>query len=198
MQEASTRRSNQQRTDATRTALIASARKFFVEKGYAETGTPEIVAEAQVTRGALYYHFTDKADLFRAVVTHEAQALMQHIEQEATHHTAPLDALMAGADAYFTAMTVPGRVRLLLLDGPSVLGRTEIDQIDKETGGGTLHKGLMAAMSNDTRKPAALGPLTELLSAAFDRAALAIEDGKPANDYKTAIRLILSGLLEKK
>ena len=195
MQEKVTRRSNRERTEATRGALIAAARALFVEKGYAETGTPEIVAAAKVTRGALYHHFADKADLFRAVVEVEARSVAARIAHDAPEAETAIGAMTAGTEAYFLAMAVPGRARLLLLDGPSVLGHTEMARIDRETGGKALHDGLAAALSPEAMRSVPLHALTEVLSAAFDRAALAIAEGQPAEDYRAAVRLILTKLL---
>ena len=197
MQEKAARRTNKERTEATRAALIAVARKLFVKKGYADTGTPEIVAAAEVTRGALYHHFADKADLFRAVVEREARAVAQQIERESADPVSALDALMDGAEAYFEAMAVPGRVRLLLRDGPSVLGHAEMDRIDRETGAEELRQGLAFAMEERALAKVPLDALTDIVSAAFDRAALAIAEGRPADDYRTAVRLILSSLIER-
>ncbi|MEM9592241.1 MAG: helix-turn-helix domain-containing protein, partial [Pseudomonadota bacterium] len=166
MQEKSVRRSNTARTEATRAALVAAARSLFVDKGYAETGTPEIVAKAGVTRGALYHHFADKADLFRAVVTQEAAAVAEQIETESAGPTSTLDALTAGADAYFAAMAAPGRVRLLLLDGPAVLGHREMAHIDKHAGGEELREGLAFALPANDLPTAAMDALADILSAA--------------------------------
>ena len=195
MQQKPVRRSNRERTETTRTALIEAARALFVEKGYAETGTPEIVTAAGVTRGALYHHFADKAALFRAVVEREATAVAERIEHDTTDQASPLEALETGAEAYFTAMSEPGRTRLLLLDGPAVLGPEAMNEIDRDTGARELREGLAYAMDNGPLRAVPLDALTALLSAAFDRAALAIASGEPADDYKTAIRALIDGLL---
>ena len=194
MQQESARRSNRDRTEATRADLIAAARKLFTEKSYAETGTPEIVAAAGVTRGALYHHFADKQALFAAVVEQEAAAVAQEIERASPPSLFPRDALIAGSDAYLAAMRTPGRTRLLLLDGPAVLGRAAMDAIDNRHGSRSLREGLVAAMRAQamTRLPAEA--LTALLAAAFDRAALAIETGASAEDYRAVLMALIDGL----
>src|SRR4051812_46926739 len=64
---------------ATREALIDAALELFTKRGYAAVGTEEIVAGAKVTRGALYHHFHDKRDLFRAVFERVEGDLMERI-----------------------------------------------------------------------------------------------------------------------
>jgi len=74
----------------TRQALVDAARTLFTEQGFAATGTEEIVAAARVTRGALYYHFHDKADLFRAVMEQIAREVAEHlIDAELSRPPAP-------------------------------------------------------------------------------------------------------------
>lgn len=197
MQEANSRRSNRDRTEATRGDLIAAARRLFTEKSYAETGTPEIVAAAGVTRGALYHHFADKQALFRAVVEAEAAAVANAIEQAAPRTLSARDALLAGGEAYVAAMRLPGRTRLLLLDGPAVLGRAEMDDIDGRHGNRTLREGLAAAMRAGDLPKLPLEALTSLLGAAFDRAALAVDAGAFAGDYRAVLAAVIDGLLRR-
>lgn len=185
-------KTNRERTEQTRQALIAAARRLFVDKGYAETGTPDIVSAAGVTRGALYHHFEDKRALFRAVVEQEAEKVAEEIESRSADAQSPRDALLSGASAYFDAMAAEGRTRLLLLEAPAVLG-AEASAIDRENAEESLWRGLAAML------PAAgvqLGPLTSLLSAAFDRAAIEIEQGGSRQDYERAIGSLLDGLAD--
>ncbi|MTH97643.1 TetR/AcrR family transcriptional regulator [Roseibium sp. RKSG952] len=197
MQIEKQRRSQADRRAETRAALLSAARTLFIDRGYAETGTPELVKAANVTRGALYHHFADKTDLFRAVVKAEARAVAAAIGAEADATSTPLDAFMAGALAYFAAMKVPGRAALLLLEGPGVLGLNEMAEIDSETGRQTLVDGLRHAAEHGLLDTS-LDPdaLADLLSALFDRAALMISNGAPEQSYVKATKAVLQGLLK--
>lgn len=186
-------RSNQERTAATRGALLAAARELLIHKGYAATSTPEIVAAAGITRGALYHHFADKQDLFRAILEDEARAVAQEIENAAPDDLAVRDALVAGSLAYLRAMTVPGRTQLLLVDGPAVLGASAMFALDARHAGRTLREGLQAAVGHGLPEDAPVDALAALLSAAFDRAALEIEAGGDVRQFHAA----MIGLIER-
>ena len=194
MQEKSPRRSNPERTEATRAVLLAAARRLFTEKGYAETGTPEIVAAAGVTRGALYHHFADKRALFAALVEQESALVASAIEEDTAESADPVDALSEGSRAFFRAMAVPGRCRLLLIDGPAVLGRAEMDRIDLSNGAGSLRDGLSAAIAAGSIRPLPLDVLTAQLSALFDRAALGVDQGDNLEDHVEVVAAIIRGL----
>lgn len=184
-------RTNRERTEATRGALLAAARTLFVDKGYADTSTPEIAAMAGITRGALYHHFEDKRALFRAVLEEEARAVADEIERAAPATRSPRRALLAGSQAYLDAMTVAGRTRLLLIDGPAVLGVADTLALDEAHAGRTLRDGLAAALDGRIAAPVTVDALATLLSAAFDRAALAIDAGADRDAIRAAIiRLI--------
>ncbi|MBO6538319.1 MAG: TetR/AcrR family transcriptional regulator [Rhizobiaceae bacterium] len=199
MQQESGRRSNRDRTDATRAALIAAARALFVDKGYAATGTPEIVTAAGVTRGALYHHFADKEALFRAVVEQEAELVAADIERAAPPQASDVAAaLSAGGRAYLEAMRLPGRTRLLLLDGPAVLGRAAMDEIDARHGNRTLREGLTAAMRAGALPRLPLEALTGLLGAMYDRAALAVANGAALDDHALVMEALLAGLAKQR
>ncbi len=188
------RRTNQQRSDATRAALLDAARALFVDKGYAETGTPEIVRAASVTRGALYHHFADKADLLRGVIVRELERVASEIDQAAADAPSTMDALTQGAVAWFNAMSDPGRTRLLLLDGPAVLGRAEMDRIDRATSAATLVAGLRAGQEAGEIIDAPLNALAGSLSAVFDRAALDIVNGASREAYMEVIAHLICSL----
>lgn len=189
------KRTQEQRRAATRTALLAAARTVFAQAGYAETATPDIVAAAGVTRGALYHHFADKLALFRAVVEAEHQAVAHAIEAATESAQTPLDsieALVAGGDAFLAAMQDEGRRQIMLIDGPAVLGRAGIDALEARHGLRTLVEGVECAIADGSIAPQPALPLAQLLAAVFDRAALIPSDEQHA--YRESIRTLIRGL----
>ncbi|ANK74397.1 MULTISPECIES: TetR/AcrR family transcriptional regulator [Ensifer] len=195
MQQEVSRRSNRERSDTTRAAILDAARGLFVTRGYADTSTPDIVAAAGLTRGALYHHFEDKKALFRAVAEREAIAVATSIEQATSGDLSARQALKVGARAYFDAMREPGRIRLLLLDGPAVLGKLEMMAIDAANAQRTLEEGIAEAMAPATVSAERLSAMASLLSAAFDRAALDIADGASSEVYAETIGTLIDRMV---
>ncbi|WP_404406246.1 helix-turn-helix domain-containing protein [Pelagibacterium halotolerans] len=194
MQENESRRSNKARSDATRGALLAAARELFIARGYADVGTPELVAEAGVTRGALYHHFADKRALFAAVVEAEAAAVAAEIDAATPAGMEPLEALISGGRTYLEAMQAPGRTRLLLLEAPAVLGQAVNTAIDERHANRTLREGLIAAIEAGVIGALPLNALTQILSAAFDRAAVAVAAGEARADVDAVMVAVIEGL----
>jgi len=168
---------------------------LFSEKGYAETSTPEIVRAAGVTRGALYHHFEDKGALFRAVITEEYLAVADEITRSAkTVPGSAVEALKQGSRGYLKAMADKGRVRIMLRDGPAVLGQMELDKIDRETSADTLRLGIAAAMDAGEIRKLPITALTVQMSALFDRAALAVSEGDDPRDHLAVLDAIFVSL----
>ena len=184
------RRSNAERTEQTRQALITAARSQFVEKGFAATATPDVVSAAGVTRGALYHHFKDKQALLLAVIETEAAEIAVEIDSGAAKAADAFEALRLGARAYFQAIGRAGRVRLMLLDGPAVLGPQEMRRIDLKTGGRELRLGLAAALG-ESASPVEIEARADLISAMFDRAALARASGENHAVYERVLDQLL-------
>jgi AcrR family transcriptional regulator len=185
-------RTQESRREATRSALVAAARRLFVDRGYAATGTPELVAEAAVTRGALYHHFEDKSDLLMAVAVDMASEVAEAVLASTPPGLPPLQALRAGSRAYFSAMAEGGRARVLLVDAPAVLSAVNLTLLSEAAGADELRHGLKACLCPGGKVP--LDELASLLSAAFDRAARAVAEGEDAAKWTSAMDLLLGAL----
>ena len=130
-----TRRTNAERSEQTRAALIAVARELFTEWGYVNTTTESIAERAGVTTGALHHHFKDKAGLFRAVFSATDQAMLDTVAQSIEQAEGDeWQRIMAGLHAFLEQCNTPDIQRILYIDGPSVLGadwpsQTGLDRI---------------------------------------------------------------------
>src|SRR5205807_8475708 len=127
---------------ATRAAVIGAARRLCAERGFAATATDDILEEASVSRGAMYHHFRNKEDLFEAVYEAVDADLTEKILVASMAGREPLKQLRLGFDAFLEHCTDPEVQRIVLLDGPTVLGWEKWHEIDERHTFGLIHAAL--------------------------------------------------------
>ena len=170
------RRTQAERTQATREALITAACRLFTERGYDNVGTEEIVRAAGVTRGALYHQFGDKASLLEAVY--------ERIEAESTERVArivlgselhsPMAAMRAGIEAFLDECAKPELRQIALHDAPAVLGWERWREIGAANGLGLIEASLAASIEAGEMRQLPVKPLAHLLLGALDEAAMLV------------------------
>src|SRR5947209_11525934 len=183
-----------ERTEATRGALVAAARRLFGARGYAAVGTEEIVAAAGVTRGALYHHFRDKRDLFRAVFVAGEEELLTGVGQSVVSIEDPYDRLSAALDATLDACADPVVARISFLDGPAVLGADEWRAIVEEFSLGLVKLMLEQAMEAGELREAPAEPLAHMVLGALNEAGRLIAAGGDRQATGAALRGLLEGM----
>jgi AcrR family transcriptional regulator len=192
-----TRRTEQ--SEATRAALVDAARALFAEHGYAQVGTEQIVAAARLTRGALYYHFEDKRDLFRAVFAAADGDLVRGIAERALAEEDPWQRLVAGCEAFLDACLDPSLRRIVFLDAPSVLGWREWHETSEAASGlGLIEFGLQGAVDAGVLRIDNVAVFAHLVLGALNEAGMFIahsEDTAAARrDAGVALMELLGGL----
>jgi AcrR family transcriptional regulator len=184
-----------EQSEVTRAVLVRTARELFSERGFAETPTEEIVKRAGITRGALYHHFRDKEDLFRAVVEDVEAELVRHLVTAASRESDPLARFRAGSHSFLKAALDPDVQRLVLNDAPSVLGLAAWREIDDRHGLGFVRGGLEAAMKAGQIAEQPLDPLANILLGALKEAAMLIAQS-PTNKSKKEMTAIVDRLID--
>jgi AcrR family transcriptional regulator len=181
---------------ATREALIEAGLELFAERGYAGVGTEEIVARAKVTRGALYHHFADKRDLFRAVVEKVESDLVDGIAAKMGTEKDPWELTMAGMRAFLDHCQEPAVKQINLTDAPAVLGWEEWREIDTRYGLGLTRAALQGAVDAGALRPIAVEPMAHLLVAALSESAFLIAHSDHPRKARTEVEQALVQLLE--
>lgn len=194
----SKRRTQEERSAATREALIAAARKLWGLRGYAEVGTPEIASAAGVTRGAMYHQFADKATLFREVVEvveQDVMARMAVVVAEAGVAT-PTAAVRAAVDAWLEVSADPEVRQLVLLDAPSVLGWAGFRDVAQRYSLGMTEQMLSEAIRAGELAEQPVRPLAHVLIGALDEAAMVIATADDPDRTRGETREVLHRLID--
>ena len=194
----SKRRTQSERTAATRGALVAAGRRLWAERGYADVGTPEIAAAAGVTRGAMYHQFADKSALFLAV----AEAVEGDVTARLGEHVAasgaqdPAAALHAAVDGWLEACEEPEVRQVLLLDGPVVLGWDGFRDMALRYGLGLTEAMLRAAIDAGRLAEQPTRALAHVLLGALDEAALYVATSEDREAARDEVAQVLHALLD--
>jgi AcrR family transcriptional regulator len=182
----------------TREALVAAARKLFAAHGFDGTGTEQIVAEARVTRGALYHHFRDKADLFRAAMAQAAGEVATQLvdEQLASEAASPLQEIRDGVAAFLDVCVGGGDFqRIVLVDGSRVLGTEAWEDLVDRYGRSLLEEWLARCVEAGDLAPVPTGALARLVIAMLTEASLAIARSADPAATRADLGAVLDRLL---
>lgn len=185
------RRTQAQRTAATRALLLAAGRELFATQGYAAVSTQAIVDAAGVTRGALYHQFGDKTGLFSEVYEQVEEDIVAAISARiaAAGPTDQLEAMRVGARLFLEECSAPGVQRIVLIDAPSVLGWQRWREVGEKYGLGVIEAMLAQAISDGVIPEQPLRPTAHVLLGALDEAALFVAR---ADDADAALRQMYS------
>lgn len=159
--------------ERTRSALLEIAVRRFAADGYAGVALEDLVAEAGLTRGAVYHHFGSKEGLFRAVVEHAQRGVAETVERAASVDADPLASFLAGCRAFLEASLAPEVRRILLVDGPAVLGWGEWREGDLDTSVRLLDAGVAELAEAGVIADERLATLATMVSGALNEVAIA-------------------------
>ncbi|MBX3488832.1 TetR/AcrR family transcriptional regulator [Parvibaculum sp.] len=197
-----TRESPAKRPSKNRDKLLKAARRLFAERGYAETGTEDIVREAGVTRGALYHQFADKRDLFRAMLEEMLPEIGQRLFEETMARIAhDREDLQVGCRVLLGIYTDAEVRRLFLIEGPAVLGLADWQALQAPLSTLFLDHALQHLVDEGFIAAGEMRSMNALLSGALQQAALGIaaaNDPESARaDYTAGLDRIIEGLMRR-
>lgn len=187
-----------ERREATRGAIIRAATDLFGRNGFAATSVDQLAEKAGVAKGAVYHHFDNKEALFEAVFDAVSQDVSAKVAIAAAKATDLLASISVGTKAYFKICSEGAAGRIILGDGPVVLGWQKWREADSRHFGAVFPKILQAAMKQGLIDDQPVVPLTNLILGAVTEAAVACANSKtPAETgrrHAEALDRLLSGL----
>jgi AcrR family transcriptional regulator len=187
-----------EQAEATRAALIKTARKLFARHGYADTDIETVAQRTRVTRGALYHHFKDKKDLFSAVFDLEEEKLTVTVAEAAGGNSSAWEGMLAGCNAFLDACLDPAVQRIVLIDALAVLGWARWREIDDKYNLRLVTAALQGAMDQGIIARGPVDSLAHLLMGAMTEGAIYIahaeDKPKARREVGENVAQLLSGL----
>ncbi|AWZ00174.1 transposon Tn10 TetC protein [Rhodobiaceae bacterium] len=189
-----------ERRTATRASLISSAEKLFVTQGFEGTSTDDILAAAGVSRGAMYYHFPTKRDVFEAVFVATSDGAILRSGRAAKKSDSPLESLINACLSWLKEVRKPQIATILIDQAPQVLGWERARDLEAETSLGLMTAGLKAANEAGEIDVPSIELSARFLNAVLAEAALvALHSSRrvPQSELEASIRHFIVSLSAK-
>ena len=167
-----------EQAEETRAAILAAARRRFAEDGF-NASLASIVSEAGVTKGALFHHFPSKLDLFREVWTDLQRRMRDEAVAEARKMSGendPYIQFLTGAQVYLKWAARPEYFKIVLYEGPVVLGLHGWYESNRELGQGSVRSAMQALADRGRIDPARVNPYAVLIQSALSGAGTALAE----------------------
>ena len=192
------RRTQADRSAATRDALVAAGRRLFAEQGFADVPTDAIVTAAGVTRGALYHQFADKTALFDAVLEAVEADIARRLADSvaAAGISDPLDAMRHVLRTWLDICVEPEIHRIALIDGPSVVGWAHWREVCQRHVFGLAEAMLEQGIESGRVRPQPVRALAHVLMGASDEAALYVAEAADRAQARADMIQVLDRLID--
>jgi AcrR family transcriptional regulator len=190
----------QRYSDSTKRALVDVAEQLFTTHGYSATSLDAIVAGADVTKGALYHHFSGKQAIFEAAFERVESRASSGIARATEGHDDPWEKAQAGLRAFLEAVQEPAYRQVVISDGPSVLGHERFREQEERSTYAIVDEIVRSALGTDAYDldDAMLDTFTRIffgaMSAAGSAVAVSQDPAAAAARVELAIGTIMAGL----
>lgn len=180
----------------TRGRILEIARKKFVTKGFHNTSLQEIVEEIGLTRGAFYHHFKNKEDILYDLIGIIQGEVADHVEKRAMKSKDPWEQLVLGCIAFVEKAVDKDTLKILLIDGPSVISWQRWKQMDSEHSESHLKDQLLILQAEGKIKDVDVEKLTSFISGGLNELAIniSISSSFDIEEMEVLIRMMLEGI----
>jgi AcrR family transcriptional regulator len=174
--------------------LLEAARHLFGTKGFAATSLDDVVAEAKVTKGALYHHFSGKDELFSEVYERVQREVSDRVVAEFLRPD-PWEALLVGCELWIDAHLDPSVQRIVMRDARAVLGWEAVRTVEAKYGAVPLRGVLRRAVRTGVIESQPLRPLSLLVMGSLNEACFYVADADDPTEARSEVRALMARLL---
>jgi AcrR family transcriptional regulator len=186
---ASAKLTKAEQTLRTRRAILVRARHLFATKGYAGTGTEEIISELGITRGALYHQFNDKLGVFKAVIAEAYGEITGYIRSKIQPLDNNWEQLVIGCQAFLEIAQQEELRRLVFIEAPAVLAADTLVEFD-QYGFGLLYEAIQIAVKEGKLNTINVEGFAHLVNGSLNELAAWVAQSDDPKRLKTAQQLI--------